>query len=185
MRHQMKLWPLPALFAASLLLGSCEEHLPAYEMPTFQLQASIVASDEWETPETGGDDWGQFSVEVLNVTGAGGGAEQYVLFVPYEVKAAISVSLVKKPSRSVLVETEVRFAASDDNLGPGETVRVYIDFPSRDSQGYQWNWEEIGVTEFELSLRGTVFVLAPDHVPPVDLELHTPTRIVNLIYSTP
>ena len=184
MRLQTLLVRLPVLLAASLIMGSCEEKLPTYETPDYELRASLAVEDELEFPDGGGG-IGPFGVDILNITGGQGSTGQFWLKPPYEIRAAITISLATKPSRNKLVEKKVSFEADDDRLGPGEFVRIYLDFPPQDSQGHPWNWENLTETEFFLEFGGTVTVKALEQIPPVDIEMHPPTRRVKLIYVTP
>lgn len=167
-----------------LIAGGCEETLPKYEQPGYEFRASIAVEQELEAPDHGGA-IGPFGVDVFNITGVEDSTQQFVLRPPYRIIAAITISRVDDPSRNITVEKTETFNDVEDHLGPGEFVRVYIDFPPRDSQGHMWNWESIDITEFPLKFAGTVAVEAPDQIPPVDLLLHPPVRLITLIYATP
>lgn len=184
MRLQVRLLRLAAILATLLIVGSCEEELPVYERPEFEFTARIALEGEVEAPDTGAA-IGQFEVHVYNTTSGEDATAQFVLSPPYEISADITVSMTDKPTRNILVSEKEKFDAIDDHVGPGEYVLIRLDIPPEDSQGHPWFWESMDQTEFFLKLGGTVTVKAPDHIPPVDIELHPPVTEIKLVYVTP
>jgi hypothetical protein len=172
------------ILAIILFAAGCEETLPTYVEPEYAFSATIIEEDPLEFPDDGGS-IGPFSIDIRNLTGESSGTSQFVLEPPFKITASITIALTGLPSRNKLVEGDFTFEAVDDQMGPGERIRIYLDFPSRDEAGHPWNYNNIAVREFGLTFGGTIHIKSPDQVPVVDLEMHPPTRRIILKYVTP
>jgi hypothetical protein len=164
------------LLTVAILAGACDEKLPAYEAPEFQLSATIYVEIPLDLTE--GDPTNRtFGVDVTNVTGIQNPAEQYVLLPPYEISASVSVSLVRDPSRRVDVSGSDLFEDPvADRLDPGRIRRLVLPFPMEDSYGRGWNWPLGDENEYELVLQGTV------EIREAGVTIHTPPVRTSLIY---
>ena len=166
-----------AILLAGLLLSGCDEHLPAYERPEIQLQASIYIETPMDLNEGPIDRI--FGLDVTNVTGSGDPTVQGVLEPPYEIEANVTVSLAEDPSRKILIEARVDYEDPvADLLEPGRTIRVELPFPVQDDQGHSWNWPVAGEESYELILQGTAEIQTEEE----EFILHTEPARTDLIY---
>jgi hypothetical protein len=175
MSRRFRYAPVLLLLSVALTVGACEEKLPAYEVPEFQLQAAIYVEIPLDLTEGGPNR--TFGVDVTNVTGIQNPAEQYVLLPPYEISATVSISLVRDPSRRVDVSGSDLFDDPvADRLDPGRIRRLVLPFPMEDSYGRGWNWPLADESEYELVLQGTV------EIEEAGVTIHTPPVRTSLIY---
>jgi len=172
------------ILAIILSAAGCEETLPTYVEPGYAFSAAIIVEDPLEFPDDGGS-IGPFAIDIQNLSSESGGTSQFVLEPPFEITASITVALTGQPSRSKLVSDDFTFEEVDDHMGPGEKIRIYLDFPPQDEDGYPWNYDNLSIREFGLTFGGTILIKSPDQVPIVNLEMHPPIRRIILQYVTP
>jgi hypothetical protein len=184
MKGMTQLYRCCGLLAILLAASGCEETLPTYVEPEYAFSAEIIVEDPLEFPDDGGS-IGPFSIDIWNLTGGASGTSQFVLEPPFEISASITIALTGQPSRNKQVSDKFTFDAVDDYFGPGERIRIYLDFPPEDEDGHAWNYDGLGETEYGLTFGGTVTIESPDQVPAVDLEMHPPIRRITLKYVTP
>lgn len=167
-----------ALLVALLLLGGCEELLPAYERPEILLEATIAIEPVRDLTELLGGGMGHFGVDLWNVSDDSG-VRQMVLRVPYEVRVNVDVWLAADPARKTMVGTRVLFTKPEDELGPGRGIRVELLLPATDEEGRPWNWGRTDRAEHELVLQGRV------RLRDLGLRMNTAPKRVVLIYKVP
>ena len=167
-----------------LFATGCEETLPTYVEPGYAFSADIVIEDPLEFPDDGGS-IGPFAIDIWNRTGEMSETSQFFLDPPFEITVSITVALTAQPSRNKLVENDSTCSAVDDHMGPGERIRIYIDFPSQDEEGHPWNYDNFVESEFGLTFSGTITIESPDQVPAINIAMHPPTRRITLTYVTP
>ncbi len=172
------------ILAIILFAAGCEETLPTYVEPEYAFSADIIVEDPLEFPDGGGS-IGPFAIDIRNLTGELSGTSQFVLEPPFEITASITIALTAQPSRNKHVSDKFTFDAVDDHMGPGERIRIYLDFPPEDEQGHPWNYDNLADREFGLTFAGTITIESPDQVPAVSLEMHPPVRRITLQYVTP
>lgn len=178
-RPGMALSLLTSLLGALAIVGpGCAEHLPAYEKPDILIDAVIRADSPRQTDMVIGGGLGTFGVDVRNLHDASG-IDQFYLDPPYRVHPRISIKLARDPARRIDLERDVLFSRDADRLGPGKVVRVELDLPARDENGYTWNWGKTDVLQHELLLQGQV------EIPELNLKLNTPQVRVRLVYPPP
>lgn len=164
--------------------AGCEESLPTYVEPEYAFGATIIVFDPLELPDDGSG-VSPFAIDIWNLTGESSGTSQFILEPPFKITAAITIALTGQPSRNKLVEGDFTFEAVDDHMGPGEKIRIFLDFPSQDEDGHPWNYDNVAVREFGLTFGGTILLESPDQVPVVNLTMHPPIRRIILKYVTP
>lgn len=160
---------LLSVIALTPMLGSCEEHLPKYEVPAVDLEAELMVEQTLMLGEL----LGAPPIFGIDITNMSNDIDQFMIQPPYQVYVGITIALDRDPSRNIFLEKTVTFRQI---LEPRQRVRVELEYPLTDSQGYPWNWRHEDKPRHELIFRGKV------RITKVGVEINLAQRQVIYVY---
>ncbi|MFC1529167.1 hypothetical protein ACFL6R_00445 [Gemmatimonadota bacterium] len=149
MERRTLLKRIPLVVGCPLIIG-CEEHLPKYVAPSIELTAFIFVERTLSPANLIGGGLGEFGLDIRNIAVAIPGYD-YVLYAPFEVEAFVTVSHAEQPSKNINISGAEVF---DENLPPGQTIRVTMTTPTRDSNNRLWNAHDPETRQHDIVFQG-------------------------------